>query len=450
MRKKSLYFFIVFAIIIVVLYVWRYKQSQTFENRVPSNASKVVNVNLRQIENHLLFDFLSNPITYLKPRKRKDSLKKPKTSITKGLSVPRNILFYTNSDRLKNNWFSSIVEVNDKEKLTSFLLKEKFVKSTGKNINFYTKASFVLAIKNEQLIIAFKANKKANIYPLLVTLFDVKDFLRENTAILKSLTNSKSDISFSSGEGSIEANFNKGTFELQGTLVSNLFIDNDNQIPNENGVFAMLGEINKNNEIFKGFIKGKADKFNKITHLSLDSIVNKWNGKFNANITSIEQKTDTIISYEYDDDFNKVEIKSAQEKKIPTLMLALGQESTSSLSDYFYSKNTIQIIENDTIFTALPIYKFLVTNADENFKLYVAENESPSVSRVTTSKLNFYFNVEKYMETPLDIPLNKGQEKFLKLVKTTQLDWAENNEFSLRINLKNTRRNFLGQLIKQR
>jgi len=449
MRKKWLYFFIVLIFIVVALYVWRYKQSQVFENRVPAHATKLVNVNLRQIENHLLFDFLSHPITYLRARKRKDSLKKPKTSLTKGLSIPRNILFYTNSKELKNNWFSSPVAVNDKEKLSRFLLKEKFLQSAENNTVFYTKANLVLALKNEQLILALKTNIKVNIFPLLSSLFDIKDYLSIDNNNLKPLINSNSDVSFSSGKDSFEANFKKGFFELQGVLNSDLFISNTNQIPNKNSVFVMSGKVNNDNTYFNKFLAEKKDKFNEITHLSLDSVFNKWSGEFNIDLASIEQKTDTIVSYEYDDDFNKVEIKTTQKKAIPTLVSAFGQVDDSSLSDYFYRKNTIQIIENDTIFTAIPVYKFLATVTHKDFELYINKKRNPLVSKFADSKLKIFFNTEKYLENPLDIPLKADHEKLLKLIKTTNLVWASNNQFSLKINLKDSGRNFLGQFIKQ-
>ncbi|MDY7397017.1 hypothetical protein UMM65_17360 [Aureibaculum sp. 2210JD6-5] len=448
MRKKWLYFFIVLVAIVVVLYVLRYKQSQVFENRVPAGATKIVNINLRQIENHLLFDFLANPITYLTPRKRKDSIKKERFSLFKSVSIPRNILFYTNSEELKNNWFSTRVKVKDEGELSNYLLKEKFVQSTEGNVIIYSKANFILAIKNEQLIISIKVDKKADINPALISLFDTEDFLAEDTEILKPLVNNNSDISFTSSNETLQANFRDGIFELQGTLTSNLFVTNNNIMPDEEDVISISGKVNKDNTVFNKFWTDKKDKFNEITHLSLDSIVQKWNGKLNFNITSIEQKTDTIVSYEYDDDFNKVEIKSTQEKKIPVLGLILGQENPSSLSDYFYGKNAIQVIENDTVFTTIPIFKFLATDAKDNLELRVNQKRTtPNPS--SSSKLKFYFNVKKYMETPLDIPLSKDQEELLKLVKATKLEWAKDNQFTLKINLLDESRNFLGQLIKQ-
>ncbi|WP_117879550.1 hypothetical protein [Aureibaculum luteum] len=448
MRKKGLYFFIVFVIVLVVLYVWRYKQAQIFENRVPANATNVVNVNLRQIENHLLFDFLTHPITYLKSRKKKDSIKIPRTSLTKGVSIPRNVLFYTNPTDLNNNWFSSIVAINDTDELFKFLLKEGFKRSENEGIIFFSKDNFVLSIKGERLIIALKTNRKVPINATILALFSEEDYLTKDAEILKPIVNSSNDICFSLGEDELNANFKDGLFELEGSLKSDLFLANENPITDTDEVISMSGKVNRENALFEQFLTDKRDKFNAFTHLSLDSIVNKWNGKFDMNITSIEQKTDTIVSYEYDDDFNKVEIKSTQEKSIPKLYLGLGQESTSSLSDYFYSKNAIQIIENDTVFTTIPIFKFLVTNANDNFELRVNKRGNTSNEATKASKLNLYIDVEKYVQNSLDIPLNNDQEKLLKLVKTTNLVWEEDNRFSLNINLKDSSRNFLGQLIK--
>ncbi|MBJ2174884.1 hypothetical protein JBL43_11595 [Aureibaculum sp. A20] len=449
MRKKGLYFFIVFVIVLVVLYVWRYKRAQVFENRVPANATKVINVNLRQIENHLLFDFLTNPITYLKSRKKKDSIKKPRTALTKGVSVPKNILFYTNPTDLSNNWFSSIVAINDTEELFKFLLKEGFKKIENNGIVYFSKANFVLSVKGEQFIIALKTSPKVDVSTTILTLFSEDDYLSEDAIILKPIVNNTNDISFSLGDDELNANFKDGFFELEGSLKSDLFLVNENPASDEDGVISMSGELNRNNAVFKQFLTDKKDKFNAFTHLSLDSIVNKWNGKFHMNITSIEQKTDTIVSYEYDDDFNKVEIKSTQDKRIPSLYANLGQQSVSSLTDYFYGKNAIQIIENDTVFTTIPVFKVLTTNVEDKFEIRVNKNKKSENTSATSSKFNFYFNTEKYMETPLDIPLTKDQQKFLQLVKSTKLEWTANDQFLLKINLKDVNRNFLGKLLKQ-
>ncbi|RPD95965.1 hypothetical protein EGM88_10875 [Aureibaculum marinum] len=448
MKKKWFYFLLVLAVFVGVMYLWRYKQSQIFEKRVPSFATKVINVNLRQIENQLLFDFLANPIVYIKSRKKKDSIKKTNTFLTKGVRIPKNILFYTNSEELKNNWFSSVIYLSNTPKFSAYLLEEKFKKEEVGDFVFYKKDKVILAIKNEQLIIALNFRKPSIEPSIFELLFNNQNFLNKNATELKPIVNSQRDVSFSFGDDFLEAWFSKGTLTIKGRLSSNLFIVNSNDRINKNGIVSYAGKINKNNQLFKQFYADRKDKFNELTHLSLDSIISKWNGKISMNITAIDQKIDTIVSYEYDDDFNKVEKKVIQKQNIPTLALKLGQENTFSLSNYFYRKNAIQVVENDTVFTAIPILKFLTTDTKETFVLKVNQEENSSDVSSVTSKLNFYFNVEKYQKKPLDIPLNKIQKKMVKLVKTTTLEWKENNQFFLEINLKDKNRNFLGQLLK--
>lgn len=448
MKKKWFYFLLVLAVFVGVMYLWRYKQSQIFEKRVPSFATKVINVNLRQIENQLLFDFLANPIVYIKSRKKKDSIKKTNTFLTKGVRIPKNILFYTNSEELKNNWFSSVICLSNTPKFSAYLLEEKFKKEEVGDFVFYKKDKVILAIKNEQLIIALNFRKPSIEPSIFELLFNNQNFLNKNATELKPIVNSQRDVSFSFGDDFLEAWFSKGTLTIKGRLSSNLFIVNSNDRINKNGIVSYAGKINKNNQLFKQFYADRKDKFNELTHLSLDSIIGKWNGKISMNITAIDQKIDTIVSYEYDDDFNKVEKKAIQKQNIPTLALKLGQENTFSLSNYFYRKNAIQVVENDTVFTAIPILKFLTTDTKETFVLKVNQEENSSDVSSVTSKLNFYFNVEKYQKKPLDIPLNKIQKKMVKLVKTTTLEWKENNQFFLEINLKDKNRNFLGQLLK--
>lgn len=448
MRKKWLFFLILFVLVIAILYIWRYKQSQDFEKRVPAYATKVVNVNLRQIENHLLFDFLANPVTYLKPRKKKDTIEKPKFSLTRGVKIPKNILFYTNADHLENNWFSTVIDVNDKDELSRFLLKENFSKVMENETTFFTRANVVVAVRAEHLILGFKERKENNIRPILISCFENKDFLSEDNAVLKSLKNSKSDVVFLSNNTLLEANFKDGIFELEGELNSDLFVANENSNPDTDGVISFSGKLNKNHKAFNQIVTDKKSKFNEIMHLSLDSIVQKWNGNLNLNISSIEHKTDTIVSYEYDDDFNKVEIKSTQNKKIPKLNLILGQENVSTLSDYFYSKNAIQIVETDTIFTPIPFFKFLTTDTNTSLILRVNTANHKFIESISASKLKFYLNVEKYFESPLDIPIHKEQEMFLKPIKTTTIDWSADNQFLFKINLIDESRNFLGVFIK--
>ncbi|HBK71560.1 MAG TPA: hypothetical protein DDZ39_07900, partial [Flavobacteriaceae bacterium] len=441
MKKKILYTFVALTVLLLLVYLFRYNQSQVFEGRVPKDATTVVNVNLRQIENDLLFDFLAHPITYLKSRRReKDSIKKNKFPFINGIEIPENVLFFSNESTFKNHWLSTVFNLKDKEKFTHYFLREKFVKSSLGAIEFYTKGNLVLAIYKDKLIHVIKSrdfgSTEDDISKMVTSVFNESEFLSQESELLKPISTSKSDLSFSSTNTSfLEVNFKEGLLEVTGNLVSDFFMTSTSSEIVGNPVGFFTAKINKGNVHFKNIVaKGKV-KFDRFTHLSLDSIVRKWNGKLNLNLISIENITDTIVTYEFDDDFNKVKKIATQEKAIPSLDIRLGKESQSDLSAYFWRKNAIQVHNNDTVFAALPIYKFDVVDANDIFELTSGQNFSSQDSKTTKSRLNFYFDMEKYLQQPLDVPLNSKQLKVLELIKSSSIFWSENNEISLKIEM---------------
>ncbi len=454
MKKKILYTLIGLAVLLLLAYLLRYNQSQVFKNRVPKSATAVVNVHLRQIENDLLFDFLAHPITYLKSRPReKDSIKKNKFPFISGVEIPENVLFFSNKTTYKNHWFSTVFNLKDKEKFTHFFLREKFIKTKVKTTEFYSKGNLVLAIQGNKLVHVIKSRDfgsiEDDISEIVTAIFNETEFSPPASELLKPILTTKSDISFSSKEhGFLEANFKEGLFEITGNLASDFFMSNTSPEMIGNPVSFFTAKINKDNLKFKEFVDRGKIKFDEITHLSLDSIVNKWDGQLYLNLASIENTTDTIVTYEFDDDFNKVKKIATQEKVIPALDIKLGKEKPSDLSDYFWRKNAIQVHDGDTLFTTIPVYKFIAVNTKDNLELSVAEKQTNKGSKKATSKLNFYFDMEKYLQKPLDIPLKPKQLKALNLIKNSSIHWSENNKFSLKIELKSKDRNFLGQLIK--
>ena len=449
MKKKILYTLIGLAVLLLLIYILRYNQSQVFKNRVPQSATKVVNVNLRQIENDLLFDFLAHPMAYLKSRRKKDSIKRKKFPLINGVEIPENVLFFSNTTTLDSHWFSSVFKVKDKEKLTHYFLQEKFVKSSRDGVEFYSKGILVLAFKGKELLHVVKRSSQADVSKIVAVVFNETTFLSQESTLLKPIITNESDISFSSKEdGFLEANFKEGLFEVTGNLASDFFINNTFPEMVGDPISFFTTKINKDNLQFKEFVKKGTVKFDEITHLSLDSIVNKWNGEVSLNLASVEHTIDTIVTYEFDDDFNKVKKIATQEKAIPALDLKFGKEEQSDLSEYFWRKNAIQVHDGDTLFTTVPVYKFIAVNTKDNLELSVAKKQMNKGSKKTISKLNFYFNIEKYLQKPLDFPLKKEQIKVLNLIKTTSIGWSDENQFSLKIALKDVDRNFLGQLIK--
>jgi len=449
MKRKLIYVFIGICVLLLGLYFFRYKQSQTFTDRVPKDATAIINVNIRQLEHHILLDLLKHPMPYFRSDTiPKDTVEKQKFSLTKGVDIPKNILFFTNDDTFKNTWYSSVFKVNDTEEFSQYLVTEKF-KKKGKT---FRKGNLVFTLKDRQLIIAILYDKTAEISETVQAIFNETDYLPGGSSLLKLIEESSSDICLATtSHDFFEANFKDDVFEIQGKVNPNfdLFIASLQPQYNQNTIAFFTGKINKKHALFKTISQQiNASKFNATTHLAIDSIFKAWNGKLSFNLKAIESKTDTIITYEYDGDFNKIEKVTTQKIASPKLMLQLENKKNRSLLDYFTTKNAIQIIEKDTLFTAIPLYTFHVTSQEGNLKIYTSRGANKEFSKKINSKLSGYLNMDSYWQSPQQFSFLPIEYPFFTMMKDASIQISENNEFLLQINLKNKNRNFLGQYVR--
>ena len=446
MKKRLAFIFLGILILLSVIYLLRYKRALVYEDKVPKSATEVIHVNLRQIEHHILADVIKYPLKYINfklPKKKKDSLLLKKT-----ISIPRNLFFYTNEAQFNGIWISSFIKVKKQEKLWAYLIRDGFVKSNDKGVTLFHKKNVVLAIKDKQLVVAFKENKEATISAVASEIFEEKKFLSEASNVLKSIVNSKSDISYATvTDDFVEANFKNGLFEVLGTLISDVFLTVKIGDFSKNSLGHISTKINKEHKLFKALIaEENSRKFNNFSKLSIDSIISKWSGSFAFNFKSINSKTDTIITYDYDDDFNKIEKIAVQELTVPELDFSF--DTDSNLFGYLSNKNAIQVIEGDTVFTSIPLYKLYAGTTATTLIITTQKDFSGFPIKENKIKLSAYFNIEKYMQKPLEFSFLPTKNSYLQLLKETSIMYTADNKLSVKLMLKNSERNFIGQLMK--
>ena len=445
--KKRYAFLLMISILLISIYIFRYKRALNFNHRVPRTATALVNIDLRQLEHHVLVDFFKNPFTYIS---FKSSKTKDRKSFIDAISIPRNILFFNNDSNVKGAWFSSFIKVNSNKELTAYLVAQKFNKTKWKDFDVFSKNNIVLAVHNNRLVVAYKMYKETSILYALEAIFNETDFYPKTSAILKPIITSRSDMSFITlNNDFLEANFKKGLFEITGHISSDIFMaQKQSELP-ANSVALIVAKINKKNSLFNDFFgKLNQSKFKELTHLSVDSIARKWNGTLYFNLKSVLTRTDTIITYDYDDNFNKIEKKATQKVAVPELVFNLEREEDAKLYDYLLEEKAIQIVENDTLFTAIPIYKLYAHRTKKGLEIStdIAISEIPVKENM--NKLNAYFDIEKYMQYQLGFTFLPTEKKYIELIKKTSIQLSEKDELSLEIDLINKKRNFLGQFIK--
>ncbi|NMH88367.1 hypothetical protein [Flavivirga algicola] len=445
MKKKLAYLFVAIIIVVLVLYLFRYKRSLIVENKIPITATEIVHIDLRQIEHHLLVDAIKNPFKYISFKTEK---KKERLSFNEAISVPRNLLFFTNTSSFKGAWFSNIIELKNNAKLRSYLLQEGFEESIDETLELYRKDKMILAVSGENLLIVYKKQKQIPVRTVIQSIFNETSFYKKDTDLLKSISNSKSDMAYTNLNADfLDANFKNGCFEIKGKLHSNLFIADAYAENPKHSIGFLSTRINKDHQVFKSLISDKnKTKFREFAKLSIDSIIDHWNGSAVINLKAVHKEIDTIVTYEYDDDFNKIEKKSVQELNIPHAVISLG--SDAKLYEYFYRGKAIQIIDNDTLFAGMPLYKMYVRRHENNLNIFTQKQFESSFIKEKKYKLNTYIDISKYLDTPLEFSLMPNKKDYFQLLKDVSAKLTLSDELLIQVRLKENNRNFLSQFLK--
>lgn len=447
MKKKLVYILLTLAVVFTVAYFFRYKRGLTYTNKVPASAEAVFHVNLRQIEQHVLFDALGNPFSYIDFSSSSDDGDDEKVDFLDVVEIPKSIFLYTNAKNSNGFLISSKIEIKDIADFEKFLAQEKFKKIASlNNVIIYQKDKLFFAHQNESLLFAYNYKKGAEAKIALTEALSNTSFLTDEDVLLKKIKTSKSDAVFASTKNDfLELQLNDGELALNGFLNKqfDLFLPAKTTTYVDTVVAHSVGKVNT--LFLQNTLTNKQkEKFRKLTSLSLDSINQKWTGDFSLNIANIESKIDTIVTYEYDDDFNKVEKKSTHKLVNPNLDLQLYG---SSLHSYLIQENAIQLVESDSLFTTIPLFKLYAKNAS-NAVFVSSDKVIKSIKPVNSStKFSLFLNIEKYLGNQLDFYTIKQNER-VNLLKNAFVSLSNDNKLSVKVRLKNISRNFAGQFIK--
>lgn len=443
-KKVSYFLLFLISVILIVGYI-RYNPQLEYKNKVPASAETIIHVNLRKVEYAVVKSYLKDPFSYFDfktpSKKQKDSLKEgKKVSLYSAISIPVNIFFYTNKEEFKGVFISSFFKVKNKLNLASFFKEKKYVKKEKEAITIYEKKSHFFALHKNNLVFVYK-RESADIVKLTENIFANTLFMKEEDSLMKRMKKSESDLTLATLENDfLELDISNENLNISGSLGDkfNLFLPYKVEQPKELGIVNVSGKLNTK-FLSQKIQQKQKDKFKKLTTLSVDSVLKKWNGDLTFNLSSFSTKTDTIVTYEYDDDFNKIEKRAIEKRVIPDLDLTM---SKSTLISYLKEKEVVKKVKGEEIVTIIPFFKVLVNNTNDDLFFYTKKQEKRVIKR--KDRFIFSFNVERYMKESDGFYMQNNS--YFSSIKNIRLIVSENNNFKLTINLEKTIPNLISQL----
>jgi len=224
-------------------------------------------------------------------------------------------------------------------------------------------------------------------------MFETENFIQQSDHLLiKRIKKQKGHIAFVSDAIEMNINVKDQLLELEGQR-TNQESSSYEQIQHQSSSFYLssnLATVNIDN-----LTSTLGDRLN---ISNIDTLMSYLKGQFVFEIDGVTAQQDTVITYEYDDNFEMVAQKTIQEQAVPSMSLKL---TTSKKGVLPYLKQ-INWIDSTNVFSKFPLYKINVSETKKNLTFTTSDLNSLSCKN-SDKLLDFHIDFNK-LDKSLNIP----------------------------------------------
>lgn len=390
------------VVLLLLLCAYSYlaiRKYNAYKNTVHAGAQFIIKVDADQLYLSMALDYLSDP-SYYRGRNVK--------STESGLNIPAQVFVYTVKSKSAQTYFCAM-PVADTLLLRRFV-RQKMGVETLKNTGRYISGKSA----DGKLTVAFNANtfaigysfNRENVDDVITDLISKKNMLSDKDQKLVKLKALKSHLAyvfdeytgtgdFKDGQLHIEGDFNLTGFTLKGTTFSHRVFDKD-------AIVKMW--LDAKPSLNKRFDEIKVKNY----ELYPDSLLKYGNSYFDMEIGNPVSQADTVITYVYNDDFEKEETITPRTVKVLGINGVIGGDATG-LCNYLSGAN---IVKGDMVSKGFfPLYGIYVKREKGGLLLSTNQHVFVSESRENTP---YFF----YLDADLDQLKSQGQfplfEKYIR------------------------------------
>ncbi|TCD08529.1 hypothetical protein EZ449_11840 [Pedobacter frigidisoli] len=355
--KKFLKITAVIVLLLLIFFVgtFKYRQYQANEVSIPKNATSLVKISIDEIYKSLAANMISNPGFYFQLDKKATAENKENKFDT-GLKIPASIYCYTIEGKPKTAIFSRLA-ISDFQEFSNFIrntLKLNITKASGLNLAQNNLKNFTILFNDEYAAIVITAQRD-EFETVLKDILNERNFIKVGDSKFNVIKKSTDHLAFIDKDNKGYINFENGEINFDNEFLSKTIIPAKKPFYRKfNTESAVSFWLNAN--------FAKADnKTYKLKNASLerDSLLKYYKGYLDFEWINTTQQTDSVITYEYNDDFEKVEKISLQKRAVPKFILNISADAVG-LKNYLNQKN---IIKQDTALVnkaVFPLYKVFV------------------------------------------------------------------------------------------
>ncbi|MGJ8591536.1 MAG: hypothetical protein ACSHXF_03250 [Aquaticitalea sp.] len=420
------------VLLLILVGVLIYRNTVSYKNVIHKDANSIVKIRVDAIGRAIVWDAFKNPSYYYQNQNEKDSIDDD-DKLEKGFQLPANVFLFTIKGKSVSTLFTSFNISNSdnfKAYLSSDFNMEKAYKIGNIQVSKNKDGNILAAYTDKQCVLVYNP-KKESVDTVFEDVLIKNNTLKSGDDLFDIAKDATSHINYVSLDDRVSINFKRGLAIVEGYVA----ISDNVTFPKQ----TLYPEFSEGSSL-KFYLNALSSKSNEtITFndfkIETDSINSHYKGNFSIEIANTTLQNNTIVTYEYNDDFEKVETKLLSEKQVPEITLQLSADSQKMLQ---YLRNEHILKENKL--------------NPELFPLYQVRVDSTSFGLNASTNLNHQINIKKishdaFFELQIDFEKLKQQnhfpilnpyfEKFLNLDVKGLKDEAKKTKIVGQIKLQN-------------
>ena len=429
--KKKLKITLTLLVLVVLGYFGytHFKKTSILLNVIHKDAESVIKIGVHDITKTLVLDAFSSPSYYWKNTKffKKDKEKDTIKNDGKGVDLrPYSIVLYT----IKNidNTFFATFKIDDTDAFKTYISKYSKEKSsaikTDKNGYKHLvleKSKLVLAWNSKRLAVALTTGASLEKLKTVFkdVLIDEKLISDKDHNLIKKLSTNTEHITYVDKESLIALNFKDNKAVLNGTVFkknTDTYKTNTTYSNFTNPSLHLFFDGNFNHTENKNTFIKRLEKSSFLTknNIEVAQLVENTSGFLSIGINGTTIQTDTIVSYQYDDNFEKVPVKTLQEKSVPKISINLGTNDDKSLKNYLIKQGAI----TNNVLTSVPYYIFY---AEENSNVTSFKTTKDTEAKEEKNSSNFFEANVNFNRLKNDVSI-PGTDEIFELLEVLKLE----------------------------
>lgn len=375
------------VLLLTVLLFWgyvSYKQRASYQTLIPENTTALLRVDVYRVYRSLAGSLFKRP-------------KKKRPRFPEGISIPANIFCYTVKDAPASTLFTTLPIDNVKalaQSLNRLGFRQTAATSAGMTFAENSNRSCVLAYDDKHIAIALLPGKET-LLPVLASLLQQEHMVTVAQSPFSKIKEQEGHITFLSDQGQGQLSFDQGaivaSLEWQAEGLAGKGLPQPASDKEDALNLYWLGDATR-------WLQGKQFTADSL-HLSGDSLLAAHPRGLLLNIGATTVQLDSVVTYDYNDDFEKVATVTVQEHRVPDVRLRLLADTT--LYGYLQRAGIASKDSNTLERQVFPLYKVYTGTAPGS--LWAATSKQAPAT-AATARGPFIFYLQADFDRLLQIP----------------------------------------------